>query len=254
MTTVSFRTVNGTIYKLNVTPDTTVAQAKEILAEEHDLDLPSIKLILSATILKDDQVFSQLSLKPNQFIVIHTKKRPARPAAPVQPPVQPPVQQPVQPPVQQPVQPPIQQPVQPPVQPQVQSPPETKPSGNQDPPNFAELVANLVDIGFEKSQCEQALRIANYNPDTAAMILLSGDVPAAPSNPISHPPPPPSRPQQDTGNGQLSQLLSQLTPDEQSTVQNLCESLGFDMETVVQVFLACDKNESMTQDCLSGMA
>lgn len=44
----------------------------------------------------------------------------------------------------------------------------------EDPPNFNELVNSLIEMGFEKSDCERALRISGYVPDSAATLLLSG--------------------------------------------------------------------------------
>jgi hypothetical protein len=78
--------------------------------------------------------------------------------------------------------PPVQAQVEPPVQrvPAAAPAPRPAPAGAAgDPPNFAELVASLTEIGFEQRQCEQALRIANYNAESAANLLLAGEVPAA---------------------------------------------------------------------------
>lgn len=46
-----------------------------------------------------------------------------------------------------------------------------------DPPNFEEMVGNLVEMGFAKDECERALRFAHFNPDSAATMILSGNVP-----------------------------------------------------------------------------
>jgi hypothetical protein len=49
-------------------------------------------------------------------------------------------------------------------------------SATPDPPNFEEMVGNLIEMGFEKDECERALRAAHFNPDSAATMLLSGNL------------------------------------------------------------------------------
>jgi len=62
-----------------------------------------------------------------------------------------------------------------------------------------------------------------------------------PQNPRS---PPPADP--------MSGIMSQFSEAEKESITRLVE-LGFDKGTVIQVFLACDKNENIAANCLLGM-
>lgn len=51
---------------------------------------------------------------------------------------------------------------------------------------------------------------------------------------------------------QYEQLMSEFNEKEQKAIHNL-EKLGFDTMTIIQVFVACDKDEEMTKQCLESM-
>lgn len=51
---------------------------------------------------------------------------------------------------------------------------------------------------------------------------------------------------------QYEQLMSEFNETEQKVIHNL-EKLGFDTMTIIQVFVACDKDEQMTKSCLESM-
>lgn len=51
---------------------------------------------------------------------------------------------------------------------------------------------------------------------------------------------------------QYEQLMSEFNEKEQRVIHNL-EKLGFDTMTIIQVFVACEKDEEMTRSCLESM-
>ena len=201
-------------------------------------------MILSANILKDDQVVSSLKIPTGAYFIIHVSAIRRPQIKPKQPDTQPAAVAP--PPVpDRPAEnsPPSQPPRPTPAPPTSGSRP---PSGPSDPPNFEELFLNLTDIGFDRAQCEQALRMANYDPERAANLLLTGEV---------HVQPPPQTTQnQDQAPrgvnfGQFQPLYDSFTPEEKAAVGRLLRHA--DPDTVIQYFMACDKNEEQTLALLS---
>lgn len=273
---LQFRTVSGTVYKLQVNPDQTVQEVKQMLHEKHGLDAESIKIILSAKILGDDQKIADLKIPPGAYLIIHTgKKRQVKPAENPQPPAQPPTQPPTQPPAQpEPVPAPAPAPAPAPQPVPAPAPaPGPAPTGQPgDPANFQELVSNLIELGFEKSQCEQALRLSQYDVERAGNILLTGDIPTGgdqgfgqggfdqggfgqggfgqgsfgqggfgqggyyPTAPTDNAP--------GAIFGQFQPVYDTLTAEEKQSVQRLLQYS--DPITVIQMFMACDRNEANT--------
>lgn len=256
-----FRTVTNQIYQLAVDPNMTVFEVKQALEKETNFPAENIKMIASAHVLNDDQQFKDLNIKPESTIVIHCARKTPAPSAPAATPapVQTPTPQPAPTPSQAPYQPP--QPVpQPTVTPQptpqipvtIPQPSPHVPQG--DPADFQPKVTMLVEMGFEKSQAENALRMANYDPDGAANILLSGGGPVGgadidpgfdlPSGPSPHA----------IGSfGEMQSTYDSLSEAEKASIQRLINTIGIDGGTVLQVYFACDKDESKTTSCLQSM-
>lgn len=268
MVEIKFRAVTGKTYTLDVSPETTVLKMKQQLEEVHGLSAAGLKMILSAKVLADATQVKDIVIPPGTYIVIHVqnKARPApsaNPPAPANPPAAaPPKAEPV--PAEQPsVPPPVTEPpAQPVPQPAVQPRPATPPAASvpSDPPNFATLVGQLTELGFEQGQCEQALRIANYNAENAANLLLSGDLSSGSAA---------------TGGGyaggygggggggagqyggggggarfgELQSVYDGLSPTEKATVDRLLQ-VNPDGGMVIQLYMACDKNEEQTRALL----
>ena len=145
-------------------------------------------------------------------------------------------------------------------------------SRSNDPPDFNTNVQNLVDMGFERSQCEQALRISGYNPNAAASLLLSGNLAMLQgnSNPnISsntrqqlnrlnqqqqqHSPPTISI-DQDDDRHVIENIYNSLTSNDHISLRRLnneFREIGY--RTILDVFIACDKNEETAIDVLRSM-
>jgi UV excision repair protein RAD23 len=51
---------------------------------------------------------------------------------------------------------------------------------------------------------------------------------------------------------QYEQLMGQFSEPEQQTIHTF-EKMGFDTMTIIQVFVACDKDQTLTRDCLQSM-
>jgi UV excision repair protein RAD23 len=191
---LKFRTVTGKVYEMDVQNDWTVLQLKQKLQETHnDICADSCKMILSAKMLADTTRVEDINPPPNAYIVLHTsaQKKPAQkidtPSAPAAlddapPPLPDTRPQPSAVPFTLPS---TDEPLIPPNGGSAGPPslaPESRSSGPRsggDPPDFDRLVESLVEIGFPRDQCEQALRLAHYDTDQAANLLLSGPLPAA---------------------------------------------------------------------------
>lgn len=239
---LSFRTVTGKIFKINIRPDQTLADAKVILQKQEGFETENCQFIYSASILSDSKAVGDLKIIPQTFIVIHCPTRP-RPK-PVSQKIE---AKPVQAPSPQPFQ---QKPESPRQPPRVQSGP-----ASSDPPNFQDMVSSLTEMGFSQEMCERALRASRYNPEAAVNLLISGEVEAAP--PQNSPPPrepavPDTPPRRSGKYGELQQTFDELTEDEKAAVERL-EQLGLDSATVLQVYICCEKNESTATNCINTM-
>jgi hypothetical protein len=288
--TLKFRNLTGQFYDLEVDEESTIRDVKAQLESEKGIPKESTRLILSAKVLNDDQVVKDINWPANAIIVIHANRaRPPAAAAPAPSPAAPPASDPSgAPPASSPAPPPASAP--PASAPPAQAPPPSfaapsqpassggaGPSGSGDPPNFQALVTGLIELGFEKAQVEQALRVSSYNPDGAANMLLSGDIPAAGAG--------------GGGGGfgggghgggyggggggyggggggdgygggggggggfdagkygQLQSVYDGLSAAEKAAVDRLSERAG-DPATAIQIFVACDKDEASARNLL----
>ena len=254
MVKVQFRSVKGDSYQLDVEPNTTIGEAKRRLEEEFHLPSNNLKMILTAKILSDDQTISSLNIPAGAFIVVHSvvprKPQPKpKPKAEVKPASE---TEDEKPPNEDTASKP-----KPPPKPESPSPPpassNTNPSSKKpgDPPNFEQLVNDLAEMGFERVQCEQALRMQSYNMERAANLLLTGELSSS-----SPPPGGQSRnrnsdddPASGVNFGQFQSVYDNFSADEKASISRLLRYA--DPETVIQYFMACDKNEEQTLGLLT---
>ena len=111
------------------------------------------------------------------------------------------------------------------------------PAGVVDPPNFQELVDGLVELGFEPLQCEQALRMAQFDTNRAANTLLTGEF--AVNHPTQH----------QGRYGEVQSRYDSLDPEEKAAVDRLC-TVHPDPVRVLQVYIACEKDEEQAHSLL----
>jgi hypothetical protein len=128
--------------------------------------------------------------------------------------------------------------------PSPKSPPVSSRSASE-PRNFRELVAQLSDMGFARDRAEEALRLNRFSFQEAMDFLLSD--PPAPGDD--------SDVSADHGGGNAKQYgpaqnaYMGLTASEKAVVDRLSRS--GDPYTVLQTFIACNKDEASTLGCLS---
>ena len=224
---IHFRTVTGRVFDLALKPTDTVEKARQILQDEEDFNCDQSDFLYSARILNDNEKFSDLDLQPYSFIYIHPTTRPAMNrksgfASPIT----------------------VSQPV----------------SASADPLDFRQKVSQLADMGFSQADCEACLRKYNYDLDSAVNALLSGWTSSAapriePSQVVQPQPSMDTRQPNISSNqysmyGELQSEYDNLTPQEKAIVQKL-NSQYADPSTVIQIFLACDKDEESTRAILS---
>lgn len=175
---IIIKTVKAIIGEFEVTPEQTVLQLKQQIAENQDTTPECVSLIYKSKMLKDDtQTLEQVKIQDGDNVVIVMKKaaQTAKPAAKPAPVAQPAA--PAQPAPQAAPAPEVapQQPTQP-AQDAVNIFQETKPAEaapavvepSQDDINM------LVNMGFKADDARKALRKANNQIDIAANMLLEG--------------------------------------------------------------------------------
>ena len=239
---LSFRTVTGKIYTIEISPDKTLNDAKSIIKEQHHFDTDNCQFIFGAAILSDTKPVSELKIRPDNYIAIYN---PTRPRSIRRPDKIEPIPQGVADP----------KPVPQYVPTDLTDSPErptraTTTPTSDDPPNFNQLVSDLQDMGFPEEQCKQALRATRYNMQAAVDRLLNGSEGSAPPPPAS---PPREVFHRSSGRyGELQNLFDALSDDEKAAVSRL-EQLGLDSITVLQIYLACEKDEASATSCINEM-
>ncbi|OHT05087.1 hypothetical protein TRFO_06096 [Tritrichomonas foetus] len=119
----------------------------------------------------------------------------------------------------------------------------------RDPPNFQELVGNLVDLGFQKVVCENSLRAANFDVNAAAALLLSSTSNEQ-NGQINQNSPSTSNQQNNIQRRTLQAELERLTPGERAVLKRL-QRPGYDPEAILEIFLAADRNEQIAAEWIS---
>lgn len=114
------------------------------------------------------------------------------------------------------------------------------PTEADDPPNFEEDVASLMELGYPKSDCETALRVSFYNVDRACIYLVEGNIPkrAGPEH-LGHSTTP------------KINFLDRFSPEDLAVIAQLANEVGLDQIEVAQCYAACEKNVEKTRNCIS---
>lgn len=184
MVILSFNTIGGKKFQLDVEPTNKVSEIKE-LAKKQLGDVVKIDFIYKGTKLSDDTRVEQINFESGTFIAVNFKKAPASAAPPpTQAPAPPPQATPPPPSPAPPVETPPPQPT--PVETPEEQPANTNgaPPGLPNPEKYTENLVQLEELGFEHDQCVRALLAAYNQPDRAAEYLFSGSIPPNPFGPL----------------------------------------------------------------------
>jgi UV excision repair protein RAD23 len=158
---------------MEVSPTDRIEAIKLRLATDHDLDAGKLGLLYKGRQLQDTATVQDYGIDGSAFVVIYQAPRPMC-AAPARPPV-------LRLPDPLPLPSPVPEPV---VHHEIRNSPLpalVNYAAANDPPNFSELVEQLVSLGFELPDCEEALRAGLYRMDVAVEYLLAGWAPDPPS-------------------------------------------------------------------------
>lgn len=113
-----------------------------------------------------------------------------------------------------------------------------------DPPDFAERVSMVATLGYSAEDAKGALRAVRYDPEAAA-ILLRGS--RAPDASLARRAREPRRARAD----EVHALFEGLSPPDKAAVIEIVRTSGFDLTTVVQVYVnLCDKDMQRTVEQL----
>ena len=105
-----------------------------------------------------------------------------------------------------------------------------------DPDDFNELVLSLMEMGFEKVDCEKALRFSFYNLDRAGMYLVNGAIPNSYSPEFNYYNENPKK--------------NEIQEEDLLKVQDLVAKTGEDIDFVYQTYLTFEKDVQKTLECL----
>ena len=232
---LNFKTITGKLIQIRRDEICTAFDAKIIISRYLNLNPTSIRLLFKAKILPDNQKMQDLHIQETDKISIFPTKQPKIPQT---------------------------------KEVKVVLSTQTKkfilPPRQNTVENFrtsrrktSRIIKQLMELGFSEEQCIHALKFSNYNKDRAAYFLTSGlNAEIEIDNELTH----------------LREMISN-SLDAQSDKQNeekpkeKCNILtsemkhqitqftneGYDLFTVLQVFLACGTDAIVTRTCLDSM-
>jgi hypothetical protein len=268
MRKVKFKTLNGVSHELELDPKLPICEVKPIIRETLQLPSPFLRLILGQRELEDSCRIESLELSDSDFITVLSTSKPLHrmikraPAEPAQDPIpkpglfdeilneRPEPEDPVAP-----------------TEPSSLPLPHFTPQ-NPSVPTFSitasmeEKVNQLMELGFSRPDCVNALMVLGGNMQLAIDSIMNTEVWEGPGDPDFA---------SDADDNESNEEGTVLDPQEGSeedseeadpfanfakedleSIERL-EQLGYDRETVIQVFVACDKDENVAANCLLAM-
>ncbi|KAI0901728.1 UV excision repair protein Rad23 [Annulohypoxylon nitens] len=175
---VTFKELSNQKFTLDVEPSDLVSTLKQRVAEEKGWDAKALKLIYSGKILKDEETVAAHKIEEKGYVVCMVSKPKPAPAAAAASSSAPP-ETPARSVAATPAAPaaPAHTSTAAAAVPATPSPAPAAGGMSGDMAMGAaraDVIANMEAMGFERSQCEAALRAAFYNPDRAVEYLLNG--------------------------------------------------------------------------------
>ena len=113
-----------------------------------------------------------------------------------------------------------------------------------------------MDLGYEQSKCEEALRAAYYNSDRAAEYLIDDNIPNQVPYDIQRLQEQRNLLLQDEkiGDSSISRYSQseKLLPEEMNSLQTLIDNYQdeYGQELIIQVYMACECDSATTISCL----
>ena len=136
----------------------TVKDLKLAIEKAHGFDANQLRLLHNGVVLEDEKTLESYEIKDQKVVIMmNAKTKPKIPAATDVP-----------------------NPA-----PQKDEPPKTTNTNPSTEPNYTEQINSLVDMGYEKSQVEAAVKAAKGSIELAIEFLSSGNIPQ-PSENLSH--------------------------------------------------------------------
>ena len=249
---IKFRLVTGKSVTLDLEPSSPISDIKIKLGEYFQIDPNTIKLLAGNRPVKDNSNLSDLNIAPNAIIQIITIKKSPKPTSfnsmhpkPFSSFEDMPITASSEDAIRM-------------KRPPIGLPPRScqlNTRGTKDPKNFPATVKMLVEMGFEKDKCEKALRAAFYNVDRAAEYLVENKIPDTTCDDLKE-----IQESRDhlcesaqcATQAKTEETFAQLTKEQKASIFKL-SYLGYPRETVIQVYMACDMDESVASSCLLSM-
>ena len=313
---VEFRTLSNKSYKEELDPKINIAEVKTMLSTKYGFEVDKIRLLFRGKTLSDENTIQETGIDDTSFIVILTSKAApvAKRATPAPAPVPVPDPEPLK---ETPTEETVATKLATPVLGTEALPTFHIEEAKYDPPDFEQRLAGLLEMGFHRGDCEEALRAASYDPELAATYVLEG-VPIMPrlgsivqaradseeedeefedvtervqaaieklrqgevdyddlvrylqtyfpvhayvlkNNPIGffsdlgYDPTEFQRFFERRGRETVYERLMSEFSDQEKLIIHRLEEKGFDTMTVIQVFNACERNETATLECLKSI-
>ncbi|VDL59950.1 unnamed protein product [Hymenolepis diminuta] len=180
---LTFKTLKNTTFVLDVEESEKVSEVKEKIksVQSKDYGDSNLKLICSGKVMDDEKTIKEYSIGEKNFIVVMSTVAKPEKKEPKPEPIKKPEPTPAPDTASSKTSTATSAPN--PVEPNASA---TGTSDLLSGQSLASAIQNLMEMGFERSQVEQALRMSFNNPDRAAEYLLSGNVAAEePSQPTT---------------------------------------------------------------------
>lgn len=229
-----FRTLRGEELQIEIGPEKTIGDVKEELSTQLDYPANKLKLIFLAKILKNDIKISSINIPDNSYISIHCihDERPVIPKS--------------------------QRP-EPEVEENIESIVPPQPAPEITNPDIRSMIDVIMEMGFNKKQIEKALRNTDNNIEQAINLLINEGLqsPNTRHNEETHIGTEDKSDQnvQESDDinpsifGQFKDQYETLSVSEKEAVKRLI-STNEDAEMVIQIYIACGKDEVAALSCL----